>query len=180
MGLLPDDLRPAEAWAVAVQSRADTFLDLFEMVEPDLNALMTDLESLRALDEALPEIWPAQGSFTSGYGWRRSPIDRSLTFHSGIDVANKRGTRIVAAAPGVVVTAGDNAGYGRMVEIDHGFGITTVYAHCTSLRVREGERVEQGDYIATMGSTGRATGPHLHFEVRIDGHAMNPLDYLPR
>jgi murein DD-endopeptidase MepM/ murein hydrolase activator NlpD len=178
--LRPEDLRPAETWAYAVQARAESFLSIFEMVEPDLNALMADLETIRALDAALPSHWPSEGSLTSGYGWRRSPIDRRLVFHSGLDIANSRGTPIYAAADGTVIKSGTSGGFGRMVELDHGFGVTSVYAHCTTLRVSEGELVEKGDYIATMGNTGRTTGTHLHFEVRVDGHAMDPLDYLPR
>ncbi len=174
------DMTPGEAWAASVQSRAVTFLDLFEKAEPDLSQFMEDLEDLKFLKTALPSRWPARGDFTSGFGWRKNPLGQRWRFHSGIDIAHKRGTPIFASAPGVVIRAFYNEGYGRMVEIDHGFGITTVYAHCTLLRVREGQRVEAGDLIGTMGSTGRVTGPHLHFEVRLEGHAVDPLDYLPR
>jgi murein DD-endopeptidase MepM/ murein hydrolase activator NlpD len=180
VALLPGDLRPAEAWAVAVTDRAETLLSVFEMVEPELNELMADLEDIRARSAALPSHWPARGSLTSGYGVRKSPVDRKLHFHSGVDIANTRGTPIHAAASGTVVKSGVSQGYGRMVEIDHGYGITTLYAHCTYLKVAVGNRVTKGDYIATMGSTGRATGPHLHFELRFDGHAVDPLQYLPR
>lgn len=180
VSLLPGDLRPAEAWAVAVSDRAETLLSVFEMVEPELNELMADLEDIRARSAALPSHWPARGSLTSGYGVRKSPVDRKLHFHSGVDIANTRGTPIHAASSGTVVKSGVSQGYGRMVEVDHGYGITTLYAHCTLLRVQVGDRVSKGDYIATMGSTGRATGPHLHFELRFDGHAVDPLQYLPR
>jgi len=174
------DLSPGEAWAISVQARAETFLDLFEKAEPDLSQLMEDLEDMKLLKDALPSVWPTRGDFTSGFGWRKNPLGQRWRFHSGIDIAERRGTPIYAVGDGTVVRAFFNEGYGRMVEIDHGFGISTVYAHCHVIRVREGQRVDAGDLIGTMGSTGRVTGPHLHFEVRLEGHAVNPLDYLPR
>lgn len=178
----PSDLRPAEAWAEAVQARADTFLALFAEAEPNLNELMRELEDIRALEAALPAAWPVHGTLTSGFGYRHSPFAhrRDWKFHSGLDISNERGTPIYAPAPGKVIMATYNSGYGRMVELDHGFGISTVYAHCNSLRVEKGDVVKQGEFIATVGSTGRTTGPHLHFEVRLDGHPVDPLDYLPR
>lgn len=174
-------LRPAEAWADAVQERAAALLRSFEREEPDLSRLTADLEELQALDQALPRLWPAGGYVTSTFGWRHNPMGgRGWDHHSGLDVSNRPGTPIRAPAAGRVKKAWFNAGYGNMIELDHGFGITTVYAHCRSFRVREGDAVEAGQLIATMGSTGRSTGPHLHFEVRIDGHAVDPLDYLRR
>lgn len=174
------ELRPAGAWADAVIARADSFLSVFVDVEPDLNALVEELEGLRALDEALPSQWPTSGMLTSRFGYRRSPFGRRAQFHKGIDVSNERGTPIVAAAPGRVVRALYNGGYGRMVEIDHGYGLTTRYAHLNRILVEEGDEIARGAVIGTMGRTGRVTGVHLHFEVRVDGHAVDPLDYLPR
>lgn len=174
------DLRPAEAWAFAVQERMDAFLGASEEEELDLNALMADLETLRALRAALPQRWPAEGHLSSGVGWRRDPINGGTKFHAGLDISNKRGTPIYAVSPGTVVRSGYHSGYGRLIEIDHGFGITTRYAHCTTLRKRAGDRVSAGDFIATMGSTGRSTGSHLHFELRVDGSAHDALKYLPR
>ena len=171
-------IRPAEVWADAVNDRATQFLALFERAEPNLSGGLADMEELRALEASLPEIWPAIGDVTSDFGWRRDPLRGGWDFHSGLDISNRRGTPIRAPAPGRVVRAFYNSGYGRMVEIDHGFGITTVYAHCHVLRVKKGDQVQTGDLIATLGSTGRSTGPHLHFEVRLDGHAVNPLDYI--
>ncbi len=175
-----EDLDPAESWANDVAGRMEQMLDVFELGEADLGALMAELEGLRAVRDALPGVWPTDGRMTSGFGWRRDPVRGSTKFHSGLDIAGDRGTAIYAVSPGRVVKAESTSGYGRVVEVDHGFGILTRYAHCTTLRVREGERVERGDYIATMGSTGRSTGPHLHFELRIDGNAVDPLKYLPR
>ena len=172
--------RPADAWADAVIARTDNFLDVFEETEPDLNALVQELEDLRALEEALPTAWPATGTLTSGFGYRRSPFGRRAQFHRGMDISNDRNSPIAAAAPGRVIRAFYNGGYGRFVEIDHGYGITTRYAHLNRIKVREGEEVQRGQVIGLMGRTGRVTGTHLHFEVRIDGHAVDPMDYLPR
>jgi len=173
-------LRPADDWADAVIARADTFLAVFEEAEPDLNVLVTELEDLRALDQALPGRWPATGDLTSGFGYRRSPFGRRAQFHRGIDISDDRGTAIVAVAPGRVLRAFYNGGYGRFVEIDHGYGITTRYAHMTRIAVHEGDVVEAGQLVGTMGRTGRVTGTHHHFEVRIDGHAVDPMDFLPQ
>ncbi|MGF1493728.1 MAG: peptidoglycan DD-metalloendopeptidase family protein [Microcoleaceae cyanobacterium] len=120
-------------------------------------------------------IWPAEGVLTSGYGWRWGRM------HRGIDVAGPIGTPIVAAAPGVVVYAGWNSGgYGYLVEIEHTDGSVTLYAHNNSILVNKGQKVAQGQQIAEMGSTGRSTGPHLHFEIHPSGNgAVNPMALLP-
>jgi len=120
-------------------------------------------------------IWPAQGTFTSGYGWRWGRM------HRGIDIANNIGTPIVAAARGRVSFAGwHEGGYGYFVEITHEDGSRTRYGHNSNLLVREGQQVDQGQVISQMGSSGRSTGPHLHFEVLPPGEgAMNPLQFLP-
>lgn len=174
-------LRPAEAWATSIQARASAFLAMVQVAEPDLNQAVERLEDLAALEAALPRTWPAKGLLSSGYGWRRAPMARHhWRFHSGIDVADKRGAPIRAAAAGKVIFSGWSGGYGRFIEIDHGYGVTTAYAHCDRLRVDSGAVVEAGQVIATMGSTGYSTGPHLHFELRLDGNPVDPLDYLPR
>lgn len=177
---VPVVLQPADRWADEVAGRIDDFVELFEMSEADLAALMADFEQINAISRSLPSYWPAEGRLTSGFGWRRDPLRRYTKFHSGIDIANLTGTRVHAAADGVVVKSRYTSGYGNTIEIDHGFGIVTRYAHLSRRRVRAGERVDRGDLIATMGSTGRSTGPHLHFELLIDGSAHDPLKYLPR
>lgn len=183
-GLLDDarpDLRPAEEWAAALDARADTFLSTMEVAEPDVSWIVEELEELRALEEALPSAWPAMGQLTSTFGYRRDPLDRrQWAFHAGIDISNKRGAPIYAAAPGRVVEARTVSGYGKKVLLDHGFGITTTYAHCSLIHVGEGDIVERGQLIGRVGSTGRVSGPHLHFEVRLDGQAVDPLDYIER
>jgi murein DD-endopeptidase MepM/ murein hydrolase activator NlpD len=117
--------------------------------------------------------WPTNGSVTSGFGYRWGAL------HAGIDIANGVGTPIRAAKSGRVILAGWNGGYGNTVVIDHGGGLTTLYAHMTRVRTSEGARVDQGELIGDMGSTGNSTGPHLHFETRVNGSAQDPRRYLP-
>lgn len=117
---------------------------------------------------------------SSGYGRRVDPIDGSTRFHTGIDVAAQEGSPVLAAAGGVVRSAGRRGGYGNAVEIDNGGGISTLYGHASALAVKEGQRVQAGQPIAFVGHTGRATGSHLHFEVRKDGKPTDPQPALNR
>ena len=121
--------------------------------------------------------WPTSGSLTSPFGYRY--IFGSTSFHGGIDIANKKGTNIVAADGGIVTYAGWKGAYGYVVIIDHTNGYETYYAHCSDLLVSAGDKVYKGEHIAEMGSTGRSTGSHLHFEVRYGGERKNPQKYLP-
>ena len=126
---------------------------------------------------SLPSTWPAHGWVTSEFGVRRGWGGNSRT-HEGIDIAAPIGTPIIAPGDGLVTFTGYDHGYGQTVRVDHGYGITTVYAHCSSYYVTEGQRVKRGMLIAAIGNTGRSTGPHLHFEVRISGSRVNPLNYI--
>jgi murein DD-endopeptidase MepM/ murein hydrolase activator NlpD len=117
-------------------------------------------------------IWPVRGNLSSPYGWRWGRM------HQGIDLATRTGTPIAAAAAGTVTVAGWRGAYGQMVVIDHGDGVSTAYAHQSAIGVTVGQAVQQGTIIGAVGSTGRSTGPHLHFEVRINGSATDPLPYL--
>lgn len=131
--------------------------------------------ALTGVAVAVPSIWPARGEVSSPFGLRWNGSD----FHPGIDIANDFGTPIVATADGVVTDAGWNSGgYGNKVDIDHGNGIMTRYGHAQSIVVRAGQHVRRGQIIAYMGSTGFSTGPHVHYEVRIHGEAVNPAPYL--
>jgi len=122
--------------------------------------------------------WPVMGKISSVFGWRRSPFGRRRVFHSGLDIRAPRGRGIVAAGDGRVVHSGWMGGYGKTIVISHPGGISTLYGHCSSLLVRNGATVRSGQQIARVGSTGRSTGNHLHFEVRRNGTPQNPLRYL--
>lgn len=126
----------------------------------------------------IPNGWPVRGTITSRFGTRRSPYGRKTEFHEGIDIAAPNGTAIKATGAGIVVYAGWHSGYGRKVIIDHGYGYQTCYAHNSKIKVKVGTKVKRGDVIAFVGSTGRSTGPHLHYEVIYQGVKKNPANYL--
>ncbi|MET0240173.1 MAG: M23 family metallopeptidase [Sphingobium sp.] len=140
-------------------------LDRLEMME----------EALVVLPSGAPTGSPMQ---TSSYGYRRDPFNGRAAFHAGIDFPGRYGQPILAASGGRVIAVGKRAGYGNCVEIDHGHGIVTRYAHLSRFGARVGQRVTRGQQIARMGSTGRSTGTHLHFEVRVNGAAVNPRPFL--
>ena len=123
-------------------------------------------------------ILPLHGRLSSKFGWRKHPILGHRQHHDGMDIAATKGTRIDAVRSGKVVFSGEQRGYGNIVVLDHGNGLTSRYAHCDELKVEVGDRVRAGQGIATVGSTGRSTGPHLHFEIRQDGEALDPQEYF--
>lgn len=147
-----------------------------------LAALMEGLERvnlMRFAAERLPFARPVMGGrFTSGFGPRRDPLRRRVAMHNGIDIAGPRGTPVLATADGIVTFAGRQRGYGNVIEIRHAFGFQTVYAHLDRVGVTVGQQVQRGDRIGGMGSTGRSTGIHLHYEVRIDNEAVNPMKFI--
>jgi murein DD-endopeptidase MepM/ murein hydrolase activator NlpD len=125
-----------------------------------------------------PSIAPCPGHNCSGFGWRRNPLFGGVQFHKGIDFANITGTPIYAPADGVVKFAGMRGGYGYTVFIDHGYGFETRYGHCSQVLVSDGQQVERHDLIAYVGATGWATGPHLHYEVLVNGIHVDPERYV--
>ncbi|MEL6235347.1 MAG: DUF5930 domain-containing protein [Pseudomonadota bacterium] len=146
-------------------------------------ALMRDLEQIQLMRVAtrkLPLAIPVNGTyrFTSGFGTRRDPFNGRTRQHNGIDLAGDRGTPIVATADGTVIFAGRMRGYGKIIKIQHAFGVETLYAHLHRIRVKVGDTVSQGDLIGDMGNTGRSTGTHLHYEVRVNGIPVNPMRYV--
>lgn len=146
--------------------------------ERSLDELLERLEGKSAQLASTPSIWPTSGWVTSSYGYRTSPFTGRRQFHSGIDIAANFGTPVVAPATGRVVFAGRKGAMGNMVEIDHGYGIHSIYGHLAEFFVKKGEFVERGQRIAAVGSTGRSTGPHLHYSVRLNRKHVNPANYI--
>ncbi|HEU4430267.1 MAG TPA: peptidoglycan DD-metalloendopeptidase family protein [Myxococcota bacterium] len=161
-----------------IERRARRLSTLLPERRASLESLVAGLEDRREQLAATPSIWPTTGYVTSGYGFRTSPFTGRRQFHAGIDIAADFGTPIVAPASGRVVFAGRRGAFGRIVEIDHGFGVRTIYAHTDEVYVRVGQRVERGTRIAAVGSSGRSTGPHVHYQVKAAGRTVNPSDYI--
>ncbi len=132
----------------------------------------------KELFASTPNIFPVQGWLTSGFGWRKDPFTGKRAFHYGIDISAPWGTSIRASAQGKVISAGCDDGYGLMIEIDDGYGYSTVYGHLSKILVKKGAWVNKGEIIGRLGSTGRSTGPHLHFEVHKNKKAINPLSLM--
>ena len=140
--------------------------------------LTTKIEEQSYLRNHTPSIVPVQGWFMSGFGYRIDPFTAEVRMHEGIDIAAPMGTPIVATADGIVKLAGENGGFGLAVEIDHGYGIKTRYCHCQRFACEVDQTVKRGDIVAYVGNTGKSTGPHLHYEVRILDQAVNPINYI--
>ncbi len=152
-----------------------------KLVELEKSSLENAEDKLTKLKRRLlhtPSIWPTYGYVTDGFGWRRHPITKRRQWHEGYDIANYPGTPVIATADGVIKATKWWSTYGNTVRIDHGFGIETRYAHLKNIYVRPGQEVKRGQKIGCIGSTGRVTGPHLHYEVRVLNQAVNPYDYL--
>jgi len=125
-----------------------------------------------------PTIWPVSGHISRGFGKHTDPFTGRMRQHEGLDIVNRVGASVVATADGKVIKRGWQGDYGWMVVIDHGYGYQTVYGHLDSILVRKSERIERGQTIATLGNSGRSTGPHLHYEVRVNGAPVNPYRYI--
>lgn len=142
--------------------------------------LSTYEAALKERERVIPSIWPVEGESTDSFGVRGNPFGGgSSEFHPGQDIAAPRGTPVVAPADGVVIKADWQNGYGQTVVIDHGNGLTTRYGHLSKIEVVAGQEIKRGEELGLVGSTGRSTGPHLHYEVRIGDVAVSPLHYLP-
>ncbi len=143
-----------------------------------LAELVAHLEDQTARLSATPSVSPTRGWITSKFGYRTSPFTGGRELHRGVDIAGRNGTSILAPADGVVRMAGEQGGFGRSVALRHGYGVETVYGHLSEILVRHGEHVKRGQKIALMGSTGRSTGPHLHYQVEVNGKPVNPQNYI--
>ena len=185
------ELEPAatdQDYQDGLRSEVEHALDQLGWMERQARALGDSAEVMAALLDSrsqpavlrggVPSIWPVSGQVTSEFGFRPSPGGLGSRHHPGMDIAAPPGSRIEATAAGRVTFAGGSRGYGRMVVVDHGGDLKTVYAHLSSIFAREGQMVRAGDLIGTVGMTGNATGPHLHYEVRFRGEPVNPMCYV--
>jgi len=125
-----------------------------------------------------PTLWPVIGHLTGTFGERMDPFSGEGAFHTGVDISSQYGDSVRASADGVVLEADERSGYGRLVVVDHGFGVNTYYGHLSSFHVIAGQQIRRGDTIGNVGVSGRSTGPHVHYEVRINGAPVNPMRYL--
>jgi hypothetical protein len=165
----------------ALASPDDTFGLLrlvLESLESRLHDVRSSVDRRNALAAATPSIWPAHGWLSSGMGPRRDPVSGAADFHAGLDIVGDRGEPVYATAAGRVEQASYSGAYGNLIVIDHGFGLETRYGHLSRFNVKPGTRVNRGDVIGALGATGRATGTHLHYEVRANGRLLNPLQLL--
>jgi murein DD-endopeptidase MepM/ murein hydrolase activator NlpD len=154
--------------------------DLLQGIESRLRIVSSDVDRRNALAASTPSIWPTQGWLSSGTGGRADPFTGEADFHPGLDISADKGTPVYATADGIVTQAAYSGAYGNLVVIDHKFGIETRYGHLSAFRTQRGQAVKRGDLIGLVGATGRATGPHLHYEVRVSGRILNPLQFLRR
>jgi len=136
------------------------------------------LEDKKSLLASTPSIWPLRGWLTSGFGSRISPFTGTRKMHDGLDIASRMGAPVVAPADGRVTYVGVERGYGKILIIDHGYGVITRYGHNSKIFVKVRDKVKRGQKIASVGNTGRSTGPHLHYEVRVNGVPVNPKNYI--
>jgi len=152
--------------------------DLLGAISSRLDSVRDSVERRHALAAATPSIWPVAGWLSSSYGTRHDPFNDEKSFHPGLDISADYGTPVLATADATVTSAGYNGAYGNMVVLDHGFGITTKYGHLSRIAVMSDQRVKRGDVIGYVGSTGRSTGSHLHYEIWMSGHLTNPMTLL--
>jgi len=146
--------------------------------EKVFESLINDLKRKRNLLSSTPSIWPTKGWLSSGFGYRISPFTGLREFHKGLDISSRKGSKVIATADGVVTFAGKNGLYGNMIKIDHGHGMMTRYGHLEKMLKKRGDAVKRGDVIGLMGNTGRSTGPHVHYEVFLNGLPVNPKKYI--
>jgi len=171
----------ASLFVTALGPPDDTFgvlRELLQSLESRLRLVQVGVERREALAAATPTIWPAHGWLTDVYGRRSDPFTGQPDFHPGLDIATEKGQPVYSTAHGTVRSAERAGAYGNMVVVDHGFGLLTRYAHLQRFNVKPNDRVKRGDVIGFAGSTGRATGDHVHYEVIANGRMLNPLKFL--
>ncbi len=184
-GSMPEDLDPnlplSQDHGRLVRKMHDqmkTVQQASSLQEDSFTSLLKSLESKRNLLAATPSLRPTTGWISSKFGYRVSPFTGRKEFHKGLDIATRQGTPIIAPADGVVTFSGKKWLMGKMMTVDHGYGMLTRYGHIYKLKKKKGDRVKRGEVIALVGNTGRSTGPHLHYEVRLNGVPVNPTKYI--
>jgi murein DD-endopeptidase MepM/ murein hydrolase activator NlpD len=183
---LPEAGTAGVGGAVGPESQAPTLAPkALAAIDQSLTTLTTRSAQLEEFyrDQTLvlastPSIWPVRGYLSAGFGNRIDPFTGQRDFHAGIDISTPIGTRVFAPADGVVLSASVQGAYGNSIIVDHGYGVVTRYGHLDAYAVRPGQRVRRGDLIAFVGSTGRSTGPHLHYEVWVRDQAQNPIHFI--
>ena len=161
-----------------VLGKLDTLSAEATRQEQSLQELQAYFQDQKSLLASTPSVWPARGWVTSDFGQRVDPYTAERVMHAGLDIAAPHGKEVFAPSDGIVVFAGMEGGYGNVIVIDHGYGIKTRYGHLARIMVRAGERVHRGIQIGAVGNTGRSTGPHLHYEVRVNGVPQNPRKFI--
>lgn len=173
--------RTARKTLSSMMTPEDTFgllRTLLEGIETRLDTVRQGVERRNALADATPSLWPVTGWLSSRMGPRQDPVTGGTDYHSGLDIAGEKGQPVYATAAGRVTHLGYQGAYGKLIVIDHGFGLETRYGHLSDYSVRLGDQVKRGDVIGKVGATGRATGNHLHYEVLANGKLLNPLQLL--
>jgi murein DD-endopeptidase MepM/ murein hydrolase activator NlpD len=171
----------SSVFSTSLNSPEDTFgalRDLLQGLESRLNFVKRDVERREQLANATPSIWPTHGGLTGFFGGRSDPFSGEPEYHTGIDIAAPKGQPVYVTADGVVQSATYTGDYGNLIVVKHAFGLTTRYGHLSAYKVKAGDKVTRGDVIGSIGSTGRSTGAHLHYEILVNGQLMNPLQLL--
>jgi murein DD-endopeptidase MepM/ murein hydrolase activator NlpD len=171
--------------SLASNNAYDQTVAQFNFLEHNVGAAALPAGNLKLLSSAsmadltsTPSLWPVIGHITGTFGERMDPFSGEGAFHTGVDISSQYGDPVRVSADGIVIEADERAGYGRLVVVDHGFGMTTYYGHLSSFNVLAGQQLRRGDTIGNVGVSGRSTGPHVHYEVRINGAPVNPARYL--
>lgn len=162
----------------ALSARIDKLSAEATRQEQSLQELQAYFQDQKLLLASTPSVWPVRGFVTSDFGVRIDPYTADRVMHAGLDIAGPHGKDVVAPSDGTVVFAGLEGGYGNVLVVDHGYGIKTRYGHLAAIKVKAGERVQRGQVVAALGNTGRSTGPHLHYEVRVNGVPQNPRKFI--
>ena len=170
-------LSPKASQAV-IEAEINTLRERSGVLQDTFRVLDMAFQKQSLLLSSTPSIYPVHGLLGNGYGWRRDPFTGMRDFHQGLDLVAPLGTKVVAPADGIVTKAGPAGGFGNSVFISHGYGIITRYGHLSSTSVKVGQRVKRGDVVAMVGTTGRSTGPHLHYELLVHQRNVDPIKYI--